>query len=142
MSWISDVKHDLGKLDVSEKSLKKFGYTVGGVLILLYVWFFYREIFVVFRSILLGAGFLLVLGGFLFPNKLKTVYKVWMGLAFVLGWLVSRVILTILFFIVIFPVGVIAKLAGKKFVDNDVTKDSKSYWIRRDKTKIQYEKMF
>jgi hypothetical protein len=142
MSWISDVKHDLGKLDLTEKSLKKFGFTVGAVLILLYGWFYYKDIFLVFRTILLIAGFILLLGGFLFPGKLKSVYKVWMGLAFVLGWLVSRIILTILFFLVMFPVGVIAKLAGKKFIDQDVNKNSKSYWIKRDSSKIQYEKMF
>jgi multisubunit Na+/H+ antiporter MnhG subunit len=142
MSWISDVKHDLSKLDLAEKSLRKFGYTVGAVLIALYVWFFYRNHFEVFRTVLLVVGFLLVLGGFLFPKQLKNVYKIWMGLAFVLGWLVSRIILTILFFLVITPIGLLAKLAGKKFVDSDINKDSKSYWIKRDSSKVQYEKMF
>jgi len=142
MSWISDVKHDLSKLDLTEKSLKKFGYTVGAVLIALYAWFFYRNHYEVFRTVLLVLGFLLLLGGFLFPKQLKGAYKVWMGLAFVLGWLVSRIILTILFFLVITPVGLLAKLAGKKFVDADVNKDSKSYWIKRDGSKVQYEKMF
>jgi len=142
MSWINDVKHDLSKLDVSKKNLKNFGITVGSVFLVLFAWFFYKDIFIVFRLILLISGLILLITGIIKPGILKSAFKIWMGLAFVLGWLVSRIILTILFFLVLLPVGLIAKIFGKKFIDTGIKENSNSYWIRKEKSKINYEKMF
>ena len=142
MSWISDVKHDLSKLDLSVKSLKKFGLTVGFAFILFFVLASYLNWNLTVRYIFLAAGFLLTTLGFIFPSKLGVVYKVWMGFAFVLGWLVSRIILTVLFFIVLFPVGLIAKIFGKKFLEDKMDRNSVSYWIKKENSKIDYEKMF
>ncbi|MFO7448235.1 MAG: SxtJ family membrane protein [Ignavibacteriaceae bacterium] len=142
MSWISDVKHDLGKLDVSVKSLKKFGITVGIVFLLISAWFMWANFPFFWKYLFFAVGALLLSGGILIPAHLKTVYKIWMGLAFVLGWLVSRVILTILFFLVLLPVGILAKIFGKKFIDTEIDEKSGSYWIKRKDSKINYEKMF
>ncbi|MCK7527354.1 MAG: SxtJ family membrane protein [Ignavibacteriales bacterium] len=46
-------------------------------------------------------GALLFIFGLFLPNFLSGVYKVWMGLAFALGWIMSRVLLIILFYGVI-----------------------------------------
>ena len=45
MGWINDVKHELSQVDVSKKSLRKFGITIGIIFILLALWFIYKDNF-------------------------------------------------------------------------------------------------
>lgn len=142
MSWIKDVAHELKELDVSKKSLVKFGMTVGGIFLLLALLFMYKNIFENFRIVLLVVGGYLFIGGIIFPERLKSVYKIWMGFAFALGWIVSRFILSVLFIFVMTPVGIIAKISGKKFLDIKWKEAKDSYWIPKENKVIDYEKMF
>ena len=142
MSWIKDVKEELKALDISKKSLRNFGLLVGGVFLLLGYWIYHSyqsSVFIIF----LAAGTSLFISGLLLPNFLSGVYKIWMGLAFVLGWLMSRVLLSILFYFVITPIGFVAKIVGKDFLDINYKMKRESYWIIRpiDK-KVDYTKMF
>jgi hypothetical protein len=142
MSWIKDVKEELNALDISKKSLRNFGLLVGGIFFLLGLWIYYRSqspLGIVFFVI----GALLLLFGLVSPNSLSQVFKIWMGLAFALGWLMSRVLLTILFYFVITPIGFVAKVVGKDFLDINYKMKRESYWIIRsiDK-KVDYTKMF
>ena len=142
MSWIKDVKEELKALDISKKSLRNFGLLVGGIFFLLGLWIYYRSqspLGIVFFAI----GTLLLLFGLVSPNSLSQVFKIWMGLAFALGWLMSRVLLTILFYFVITPIGFVAKVVGKDFLDINYKMKRESYWIIRpiDK-KVDYTKMF
>jgi len=142
MSWIKDVKEELKALDVSKKSLRNFGLLVGGIFLLLGFWIYYSSqnpLGIIF----LVVGAFLFLSGLLFPNSLSQMYKVWMGLAFALGWVMSRVLLTILFYFVITPIGFVAKVVGKDFLDINYKIKRESYWIIRpiDK-KVDYTKMF
>jgi len=142
MSWIKDVAHELKELDVSKKSLMKFGMTVGGIFLLLALLFMYKNIFENFRTALLVIGAYLFIGGIIFPERLKSVYKIWMGFAFALGWIVSRFILSILFIFVMTPIGFIAKISGKKFLDVRWKEKKDSYWIPKENKVIDYEKMY
>jgi hypothetical protein len=89
-------------------------------------------------------------GAFLFfalcaPQLLGPVRKVWMTLAAALGWVTTRVILSLLFYLVITPVGFAAKLAGKRFLDLEFERDAHSYWMRREhheKSMKNYERQF
>lgn len=142
MSLIKDVIHELKELDVSKKSLLKFGMTVGGIFLILALWFFYKDIFVTGIIIFTVVGGFLFIFGIVHPNLLRGIYKVWMGLAFTLGWIVSRIILTILFIVILTPVSLIAMAAGKKFMDTDFRVKKDSYWIKKENDKINYEKMY
>ena len=143
MSWISDVAHELRKLKKTKKDLRKFGLLVGSVFIALCGLGMYRH----WNSSLNEAsgivGSILFLGGALRPMWLAGVYSVWMGAAFAIGWLVSRVILVILFYLVITPIGLIARSMGKEFLEIGPDRKKNSYWIAKDRAKkINYEKLF
>ena len=115
MSWIKDVKEELKALDISKKSLRNFGLLVGGIFLLIRILdllFLTKSLWNYLSSWL---EHLLFIFGLLLPNSLSSVYKVWMGLAFALGWIMSRVLLTIFFYFVITPIGFIAKVVGKDF---------------------------
>lgn len=141
MSWTNDVKYELSKLDLSEKSLRKFGITIG--IIFLFFAVFLGISTNTFISILLGIiGLLLLIIGLFTPLHLNLPYTFWMGIAFVLGWFVSRFILTILFWLVLFPMGFIAKLFKKEFLNLNYNKDTKTCWVIKENNNQNYEKLY
>lgn len=143
MSWISDVKYELQKLDVSFIALRKFGLTIGALLIFFGILFQYFTIYSTIKILFWVIGIILVLFAFVSPSKLLSVYRIWMGIAFVLGWFVSRFLLSILFLIVLTPIAIIAKLVNKKFLNLAFKKADLTYWIKTEKSgKNNYEKMY
>ena len=68
-----------------------------------------------------------------------------MVFAVVLGFFMTRLILSFLFYIIFTIIGLTAKLAGKDFLDKKIEKDKSSYWNYRDQTeydKITTERQF
>ena len=134
---------DLRELKTGTRELRNFGLLVGGVFALLGLLFLARG-----KAIypwLLTPGLVLVTLGTIAPRTLKYIYLVWMGLALVLGFVVSHVILTVFFFLVVTPIGLIARLAGKDFLRLKLDRQAKSYWIPREhkrKAVEEYERQF
>ena len=61
------------------------------------------------------------------------------------GWFMTRLILTILFFLIITPLGFIAKVARKDFLEIKHNDSKKSYWNNRNsymEKNQNYEKQF
>ncbi len=143
MSWISDVRGELRRLKRTAKELRKFGYLVGSVFILIGGAGLFKHWHVLVIAALWVAASMLLLGGLLNPKLLEAAYAVWMGIAFAIGWIVSRAILILLFYFVVTPIGIIARFFGKKFIDISFLRSSESYWVPRGNSKkINYEKMF
>ncbi|MDD8017928.1 MAG: SxtJ family membrane protein [Bacteroidota bacterium] len=144
MHWIKEIQHDISKIPSTPKDIKKFGVVVGSIFVLLSglaVWKGWWNNYTITALVLVGCS--LVLGGFFSSRILAKPYQYWMSIAIVLGSIVSRVILFILFFIVIVPTGLVAKLIGKKFLISYKVETVKTYWIVREKNKkINYEQMF
>ena len=123
--------------------LRRFGITMCIALAVLAALLFWRgkEIYVYIG--LLSPVFLIL--GLAAPVVLRPVHKVWMSLAHVLGWIMTRVILSLLFFLGVTPVGVLGRLFGKKFLDTTMRDSRETYWIPRDhadESPARYEKQF
>jgi len=144
MSLIKEVINEVKNLDVTGKSIKKFGLVVSFVFLALSALLFWQELWQSTRALFLIFGILLVIGAIFRANseEMKIVYRIWMGLAFFLGWIMSRVILTFLFYLVVTPIGFIAKLFGKKFIDLKFKSSRESYWVNKENKKTDFEKMF
>jgi len=134
---------DIKELKTGTRELRNFGLLVGGVFALLGLLFMARG--KAAYPWLLTPGLLLVAFGSIAPRILKYIYLVWMGLALVLGFVVSHIILTLFFFLIITPIGLIARLAGKDFLRLKLDRQAKSYWIPREhrrKAAEDYERQF
>lgn len=81
-------------------------------------------------SIIVASIFLIT--GLLVPNILKYFYIYWIKFGEIMGNIVSKVILTLLFFIVFFPVGLVFRLMGKDLLSKKLDKNTSSYWIERE----------
>jgi hypothetical protein len=65
------------------------------------------------------------------PGLLQPVHKGWMRLAEALGWLNTRVLLSIVYYLMMTPLGVAMRLLGKDPLDRRLH-DRASYWIVKD----------
>ena len=131
------------KLDLSRKSLRKFGWTMAVCLVLLGLALFLKHSST-YRMFLAAGAVFLVLGQFL-PGVSKPVYRLWMGLAFCLGWFNTRLILIVVYYLVVTPIGLAARLLGKDFLDIKLDKSAKTYWHKREAgsaSKERYERIF
>lgn len=136
-------KEEFKHIKETNKDLRKFGLTVGGVLIMIAALLFYFEKSSAIYFAIIGG--LLFVSGLVIPQILKLLNKVWMGLAIILGYFMSRLILTVLFYLVITPISFIAKLVGKKFMKLKYDKSANTYWEKRsiiEKKQIDYERQF
>ena len=82
--------------------------------------------------------------GLIIPVMLKPLYFVWMTFATILGWVMTRVILSLVFYLIITPIGLLTKLLGKDFLALQRV-ESDSYWNYRDSAEElnqDYEKQF
>lgn len=68
----------------------------------------------------------------------STIYKGWMTFARGLAFVNTRVILTLFFFIVIGPIALIVKIAGKDFLQRRID-SSPSFWKSRDAAEATLE---
>jgi hypothetical protein len=120
---------DLKHLKSGPKELRKFGLTVGigfavlGGLLLWrgrgsYPYFF-------------GLAAALVFLGLALPRVLKPLHKVWMGLALVLGWFMTRLLLGLLFYLGFTPIGLVARLFRKPFLRRAGHGEQATYWVPR-----------
>jgi hypothetical protein len=139
MSWIND---EYQKLDRSPGALRRFGFTVGFVILFLGCVLLWRQRGAGWPLISIGA--VLVLAATLAPLTLKWVYAPWMIVALALGWIVTRILLTIVFFLVVTPVGLLQRLFGKRTIEVAFKADAGSYWQPRTArpTSEGYEKQF
>ena len=121
---------------------REFGLLVGAVFSLLGLWWFYRGKFVTAAYVFTITGTVLVLLGAAFPRVLVIPRKLWMKLAEALAYVSSRIILAIIFFLVLTPIGVIKRAMGWDPLERR-SASRESFWSpypARDRR--HYEKMF
>jgi hypothetical protein len=125
---------ELRSLDTGPRTLRRFGLAVGGVLFAAGAWFAWRSgtPAAPAPAILLAVGSLLVISGSVAPSALRWPFLAWMGLALVLGAVMTRVILTLVYFLVVTPVGLVMRALGRDPMHRRADPDADTYWIRRD----------
>ena len=99
--------------NVTSEELRKFGLIMAFILIgmigCVFPYFFEHEVSPLPWA--LGTAFLIA--AILVPNRLRLVYTLWMKLGHLLGFINTRIILGIIFFLVITPIGLLMRLMKK-----------------------------
>ena len=127
----------------TKQELRKFGFIIGLVLLLFGVLFWWKG-----KSFYLGflvSSFLFLFSALVYPQLLKLVHFVWMSIALVLGYIMTRVILCLLFYFLLTPLSLVARMLGNRFLDLKIDKSTQSYWIYKTKESfdiLDYEKQF
>lgn len=115
-------------------SNRKFGFTVGGVLLLLGALPLLQRHPPLWSLISVGAA--LVLSAWIFPAALGPVNRLWMAFGDRLHRLVSPLILAVVFFAVVTPVSLIRRLFTKDPLQLRFRPDLPSYWQQRAQGEI------
>ena len=139
MAIIEEIK----KIKGSKSDWKKFGITMGIILSIIGFFLLWKKNNNYNYILFLAAAFFIT--GLILPSILSPIYKAWMALAVVMNFIMTRVIMAVIFYLIVTPTGLIAFLTGKKFLDMKIDKNAKSYWITREKTqkvKSDYERQF
>lgn len=123
---------EIKTLRCGAKELKQFGVTMGAVSVVIAGFLFWRGGAAAPGVAILALFF--VVGGLVYRPILKPIYLVWMSLAILLGWVMTRILLCIIFYVVLTPISLLARLVGKPLLDRRPTAPMTSYWNRRAST--------
>ncbi len=91
------------------------------------------------------AGAVLCLARAITP-LFRFVYDAWLAFSIILGYFISRLLLTVIFFLVMTPTGLIMRLVGRDPMERKWEPNAPTYWKARDQnadTSLErYEKQF
>jgi Saxitoxin biosynthesis operon protein SxtJ len=115
---------------ISNKQLRSFGLTVGGIFAFIGFWP------VVIHSLsprwwAVVIAIFLVLPALVFPASLFWIHKGWMLCGHVMGWVNTRIILGAIFYAVVTPMGMVRNLLGKDPMGRRLRPDLDSYRVIR-----------
>jgi len=69
--------------------------------------------------------------GIAFPSAIKPIFKRWMIMAAAVGRFQTKLILTVFFYIIITPLGLLFRLLSKDMMDIRTDPDAPTYWKER-----------
>jgi len=118
------------KDEITKKQLRSFGLTVGGVFALIGVWpVILRGQDPRWWAVVLAAC--LLVPAVVVPTALFWPHKGWMALAHILGWVNTRIILGLVFFGLVTPIGAIRRWLGKDPMGQQLHPEAGTYRISR-----------
>jgi carbamoyltransferase len=153
LSWQNDFK--LGRftpkqppiIDISKfkdrREWRKFGIGLSIILAIIATiqWIRGNSLFSIFY---LTSG-IVITSGLLFPIILKPLFVLFSYIGFGLGWVMTRIILSVLFFMVLTPIGLISRLMRKRYLQTGIGTNENTYWkVHREGTasKKYFEKQY
>ena len=109
--------------------LRKFGLVTGAIVSalfgLLVPWIFDYS-WPLWPWIVAGIS---ALWGLVHPDSLFVIYRYWLKFGHVAGWINTRIILAIMFYLVFFPAGILMRLLGKDPMARKLDSTADSYRI-------------
>lgn len=131
-SVLGSVRHELAALDASPAALRRFALAVGGVFGALSALLAWRA-----GGVSAVSGTLAILGTTLLvlravaPRALLGPFRVWMGVALLLGFVMTRVILTVAFVVAFVPLGLAFRLMRRDVLGQRPDPAAGTYWVSR-----------
>lgn len=128
------LRDEIRHLDTTPRALRQFGALVGGVFgtIALVVGWRAGGAFPTWAAAMGVVGGALVVLGLVAPRVLRGPYVLWMGLAVVLGFVVSRVLLTLVFVLLVTPTGLALRALGRAPFPRRPDAAAETYWYARE----------
>ncbi len=122
---------------IPPRTLRSFGFLVGAGFSIIGMWplLFRQE---TPRLWALTLSVMLVLGGVLIPRLLLPLYRGWMALGEALGWVNTRIILGVIFFLVVTPIGIFKRLFGSDAMRRRFEPDAESYRVPKSPRSVDH----
>ena len=129
---------------LDDKGLRKFGISTGAIIVVLFAvffpWLLDAQRMPIWPWILAG---LLWAPAILIPNSLAPVYAIWMKVGHVLGWINTRIILGVLFYVLVLPMGLMMRIFSNDPMARKSDPSASSYRVKSiDVPKDRLEKPY
>lgn len=127
-------------IESTDTRIRSFGtlFAVIGIVIVPTIVFWKRGMWTDTSTISAVVGILFYLSGRFAPAALRPLYIAWMKLAMVLNWVMTRLIISLVFLLIMTPIGWVRRLSGSstpKSFHRFRDPSTETYWIRRDPTR-------
>ena len=128
------------KVPVKISSNRSFGFLFFVVFFVISLWPLKSQGDLRLWAFILSLVFLVL--GVLNSKFLTPLNKLWFKFGISLGTIVSPIVMGVVFFIVVTPIGVIMRFAGKDLLKLKIYNNFDTYWITRNKEKSTMKKQF
>jgi hypothetical protein len=131
------------KKEFDKKEIRKFAITMSIALCVLGGLLIWRNSIIGFIFSVAGAAFLVL--GLSVPQILYPVYRGWMFLARILGFVMTHLILTLVYYLLLMSIGLLMRAFKKIPLELKLEPNSSTYWRSRSKAESsadRYDKMF
>ena len=117
------------KIQIS--SNRSFGLTFFFVFLIISLWPLISDGQIRLWSLIVCLVFLVL--GFVKSSLLQPLNRLWFKFGILLGSIIAPIIMGIIFFLVITPIGFIMRALGRDLLRKKIDKNKSSYWINRQK---------
>jgi hypothetical protein len=76
-----------------------------------------------------GTAFVISLVGFFVPAFMRVIFVGWMVASYPIGWTISHLILTVIYFLVLTPIGLLVRLVVGDPMQRRFDRSAKTYWV-------------
>lgn len=116
--------------DVKSGSDRSFGYVFCGLFVIIGLWPLLSSGTPRLWSLAIAAGFLGV--SLIRPSLLRPLNRLWFKFGLLLHKVVNPLIMGLIFFTTVTPIGLLMRVLGKDLLGLRLSKESETYWIQRD----------
>lgn len=116
-------------ISIDQASEKSFGVVFSIVFLIIALYPVLSSSYVHVWALVLSVIFLLC--AFLTPKILKIPNKLWFKFGLLIGSIMVPIVMFLLYFITILPIGIIMRLLVKDLLKQDLDPSARSYWIER-----------
>ena len=126
--------------DIKLSSNRSFGIVFFIVFLLIAIYPLINQGEVRIWSLIISSLFLLL--GLLNSKILTPLNKLWFRFGLFLGKIISPIIMGVIFFLVVTPIGLLMRLFGKDVLNLKLNKKNNSYWIEKVGPKSKMKNQF
>ncbi len=128
--------------DPTRRQLNQFGFIWMG-----FVTFFGTVAFFKFHNPSLARGLwvaavVVPMVGWIFPRFMRWVFLGMSYLAFPIGFVVSHVVLAVVYYLVLTPIGLLTRVFGYDSMKRRFDPETKSYWVERPASAAEAKRYF
>ena len=119
------------KLDASKKELRVFAVLQMVFFAAICWWFTHGRPVAQWVYVVMGVSIVVGVVGITAPRAIRPVYAAWMLAVFPIGWVVSHIVLALVYFGLFTPVGWVMRLFGYDPLRRKIDRQADSYWVAK-----------
>ena len=86
-------------------------------------------------TLLAIAALIVIIVYYLFPDLQRPFYRGWMFSVMPIGWVISHLLLSIIYYLLLTPIGIIMRLVGYDPMNRTLEKKRETYWVARQQVR-------